>query len=152
MKHYFSFVLFFAFLFFQAQETDKTIKKIDNYIKKNNIIPKISNKKIGWNGGYEKLVVYLKDKKPILVEKIENRVMHLYIKDPKEKEVERDESTIISAKFYIINWEKDEYVRIGNINYVGNPYKPTPKITEMKEDYKFEYDKNEVENLIKSEN
>lgn len=157
MKTLFSFLFVFSFLCFQAQEKEEAfIKKIDRNIENDKtIVRKESSKKTSWNGGYETLVIYLKGRIPILIEKTENRVIHLYIKDPIKKEGERDEATLFSAKFYITNWNKKEYIRTGNIKNIGNPYNRNPnqeKIKEMPKNYEFEFDKNEVEILMSSEN
>ncbi len=142
--------MFFSFLCFQAQKQVNIINKIEKEIKNRKIIKKESNRKTSWNGGYETITIHLKKKTPILIEKKENQVMHLYTSTG-----ESDIATLISAKFYITNWNKKEYVRTGVIHYIGNPYKPNPneeKITEMPKEYKFEFDKIEIENLINSEN
>lgn len=155
MKTLFSLLMIFSFLCFQAQKQENIINKIEQEIKSQKIIKRESNRKTSWNGSYETITVYLKGKTPILIEKTENQVIHLYIKDPIKKEGERDEATLISAKFYITNWNKKEYVRTGTIHFIGNPYQPNPneeKITEMLKEYIFEFDKIEIENLINSEN
>lgn len=61
---------------------------------------------------------------------------------------EKDIPTFISAKFYIKNWKKDEYIRIGEIknpindeNYEVIDY----ETIKMNSSYKFEFDKELIE-------
>ena len=149
MKTLFSLIMIFCFLSLKAQRKDDIIHQIENEIKSKNIIRKDFRKDTSWNGGFENVEVYLKNKIPVLIEKTEKQVIHQYLTNGDEI----DEATIISAKFYIINWKKNQYVRVGNIHYLGDQHNPkTESITTMKEDFIFDYQKSEIESLIKLKN
>ena len=136
-------LIFLQLLCFSYGQT-KIISKINRQILSNKVLKKEISKEIGWHGGYEKTTVYLKNNVPILIEKEEKEVIHDYLTDGSEK----DEIRYITARFYIANWKKNNFIRIGElINEVSESEKS--KI-EMPEKYVFNFNRDEIEKLIKS--
>jgi len=65
--------MIFCFLSLKAQRKDDIIHQIENEIKSKNIIRKDFRKNTSWNGGFENVAVYLKNKIPVLIEKLKSR-------------------------------------------------------------------------------
>ncbi|MXO04613.1 hypothetical protein [Flavobacterium sp. HBTb2-11-1] len=117
---------------------NKFIEKID-YKSSTKIIEKLEfSREIGSRGDYTKTVVYLKKSRPILIEIEKKEIIHLYLIDDTEK----DMTTKFFAKFYILNWKKNQYIRRGKIIENENlEYN-------MADNYFFEYNIEDVKNEI----
>ena len=138
------FLMFFCFCVSQTTKEEKITAKIDKQILNKKVTKKELSEKVGWAGGNIKLTIYLKNNVPILIEKVEKKVKHLYLTDGTEK----DHISYITAKFYILNWEKNEFLRNGEIiNLVSESEK---KIIEIPENYVFNFERDKIEKLIKS--
>jgi len=122
----------------QNESENKFIEKID-YLSSTKIIEKLEfSRQIGSRGDYIKTVVYLKKSKPILVEIEKNEMIHLYLLD----DTEQDTTTKFYAKFYILNWKKNKYIRRGKIIENDNlEYN-------MANNYFFEYNIEDIKNEI----
>lgn len=130
-------LFFFGTINSQSSLDNKIISKIEKEILSTRVIKLELFKELGWAGGYEKTIIHLKNKIPILIEKEEKEVVHTY-----SDKGEDDIIKFIKAKFYIISWEKNDYIRIGKFENEG-------KVVIMPNEYIFEYDKNEIELKIK---
>lgn len=140
------FLLSFCLCISQTTKENKIITRINNQILDKKVTKKEFLKQIGWNGGYRKIIVFFKNNIPILIEKEEKEVEHLYLENGSEE----DKVTFINAKFYIVNWEKNSYIRIGEIiNLEEQAEGETKKyITELPKKYIFNFERNEIEKLI----
>lgn len=125
----------------QTRSQSKLITKIERQIHTAKVSKIDTIKKVGWSGGYEKITVYLRRNVPILVEKEEKEVVHLYLTD----NTERDDVTLITAKFYIIDWPKGDFIRTGTIRYMGTD---PAAVETMPKEYIFEFDKSEIQAQI----
>jgi hypothetical protein len=123
----------------QTKSENKLVSKVDKQILSKKVIKKKLFKELGWAGGYEKLTIYLKNNVPILIEKEEKQVKHNY-SDKGEYNV----VMFLNAKFYIINWKKNKFLRIGTYRNSDN------KISVMSKDWIFTFDKNQIEQEIKN--
>lgn len=119
------------------------IENIDRIIAKPFIIKKEIKVSEDWAGGFETYTIYYDYIEPVLIEANQKSVVHY-----RTYKGEKDISTFISAKFYIKNWKKDEYIRIGEIknpindeNYEVIDY----ETIKMNSSYKFEFDKELIE-------
>ncbi|MEN2401831.1 hypothetical protein GKZ90_0018725 [Flavobacterium sp. MC2016-06] len=123
----------------QTKYENKFIDKIDIQIKKNQI-----KKDSFYNGDSDKIVLYLKSNIPILIKKEIVNVRHTF-SFVGNKRIEKDTQFFYSADFYIKNWSKKEYIRIGKIKTFY-----TDSITSqiMPANYNFDFDKIEIENFI----
>ncbi|MCO6164178.1 hypothetical protein [Flavobacterium sp. NRK F7] len=131
-------VFFFGTINSQSRlDNNKIISKIEKEILSTKVIKLELFKELGWAGGYEKTIIHLKNKIPILIEKEEKEVVHTY-----SYKGEDDIIRFIKAKFYIISWEKSDYIRVGKFENEG-------KEVIMPNEYIFEYDKNKIELKIK---
>ena len=141
MKNSFIIILFLNFLIYfgQTKSENKLVSKVDKQILTKKVIKKELFKELGWAGGYEKLTIYLKNNIPILIEKEEKQVMHNY-SDKGEYVVVR----FFNAKFYIINWKENKFLRIGTYQNSEN------KKSVMSKDLIFTFDKNQIEKEIKN--
>ena len=137
------FLQFLCFSYSQSKTETEIISKINRQILSNNVLKKELSKEIGWHGGYEKLTVYVKKNKPILIEKELKEVIHEYLLDGTEKDKIRN----ITSKFYIINWKKNNFIRIGE--FKNGDIENGDKIIKMPKEYLFNYEKVEIEKLIK---
>ena len=142
------FLQLLCFSYGQTKTETKIISKINRQILSNKVLKKEIYKQIGWHGGYEKTTVYLKNNIPILIEKEEKEVIHEYLTDGSEK----DQINYITAKFYITNWKKDDFIRIGEITNLEEQASGETKkyITELPKKYIFNFERNEIEIFIKS--
>ncbi len=137
-------LLFSYVSFSQTKSEKKMIHKINKQILDKKIIKKNLYKKNGWAGGYDKQTVYLKNNSPILIEKEETKVMHLYLTNGNEE----DKVSIIRAKFYITNWKKNKYIRVGEIIKVDMETSNTVAI--MPAAYVFKFNGEEIEKLCQT--
>ena len=106
------------------------------FIKKEEITVKSDSR-----GGYETCTVYFDNNVPILIERNIKEIIHYdYLDNSTE-----DKSKYIYAKFYIRNWEKDEFIRVGVFKTLLN----NGKIQEivMPVDYEFNYDKDKISEI-----
>ena len=140
------FLLSFCSCISQTTKENKIITRINNQILSSKVVKKEIYKQIGWHGGYEKTTVYLKNNIPILIEKEEKEVIHEYLTDGSEK----DQINYITAKFYITNWKKNDFIRIGEITNLEEKALGEIKkyITELPKKYIFNFERNEIEKLI----
>lgn len=127
----------------QTKSESKSIAKIEKQILSSKVTKVESIKKLGWAGGYEKTIVYLKNNIPILIEKEEKQVKHLYLTNGSEE----DMITFIIAKFYILNWKKNRFIRIGQIVNVNEG--SNNSIFQMTNEYIFGFSKDDINKLIK---
>lgn len=127
----------------QTKSETKIIAKINRQVLSKKVVKKETFKEIGWHGGYEKLTVYVKNNKPILIEKELKEVIHEYLLDGTEKDRIRN----IIAKFYILNWKKSKYIRKGQI-IMKNQHEEASAIV-MPKEYIFNFERDEIEKLIK---
>ena len=124
----------------QTKSESKSIAKIEKQILSSKVTKVELFKELGWAGGYEKTIVYIKNNVPILVEKEEKRVIHFYT-----DKGEYDKINLISAKFYILNWEKCKFIRIGQIVNVNENSKDLIHV--MPNEYFFDFSKDEIEKI-----
>lgn len=92
-------------------------------------------------GGYETYKVYFDYNIPILIERNIKEIIHYdYLDNSTE-----DKSKYIYAKFYIRNWEKNDFIRVGVFKTLLN----NGEIQEiaMPADYEFDYDKNKISEI-----
>lgn len=136
------FLLSFSICTGQTRSESRLIAKIEKQIRTGKVSKIDSVKKVGWSGGYERITVYLRRNIPVMVEKEEKKVMHLYLTDNTEK----GDVTLIAAKFYIIDWGKGEFIRIGTIRNIGTDSAGAE--TTMPKDYIFGFDKYEIEEEV----
>ena|GEM_PF-1032409 len=120
------------------------IENIDRIITKPFIIKKEIKVSEDWAGGFETYTIYYDYIEPILIEVNQKRVVHY-----RTNQGEKDIPTFISAKFYIKNWKKNEFIRVGEIknpvkneNYEVKDY----EIIKMDKSYKFEFNRELIEN------
>jgi hypothetical protein len=141
MKNSFIIILLLNFLicFGQTKSENKLVSKVDKQILSKKVIKKELFQKLGWAGGYEKLTIYLKNSTPILIEKEEKQVMHNY-----SDKGEYDLFTFFNARFYIISWKENKFLRIGTYQNSDNKKSVMPK------DLVFTFDKNQIELGIKN--
>lgn len=136
-------ILFFLFFLGNIFSQSKADKKIINKIEKQ-ILEKNTKKVIFNNSDSVTITIYLKGKVPILVEKQTGEFRHTYIFTG-NKRVEKDYQTFINAKFYIRDWKKNIYVRVGELIKINSEV--NSKLI-MPANYIFNYNKNEIENII----
>ncbi len=125
----------------QTKSESKSIAKIERQTLSSKVTKIESVKKLGWAGGYEKTIVYMKNNVPILVEKEEKEVAHYYT-----DKGEYDKIRFISAKFYIVNWRKNRFIRTGQIININEDSKDLVHV--MPNDYIFDFSKDEIEKLM----
>ena len=85
---------------------------------------------------------HIKNNVPILVEKEEKEVAHYYT-----DKGEYDKIRFISAKFYILNWKKNRFIRIGQIVNTNEDSKNSTFV--MVNEYIFDFSKDDINKLIK---
>ena len=126
----------------QTKAETKIISKVNRQLLNIKVVKKEIFKEIGWHGGYEKQTIYFKNNVPILIEKYEKKVIHNYLTDGTEE----NEVSYITAKFYITNWKKNNFIRIGEItNVISESEKST---LELPKKYVFNFDRDIIEKLI----
>lgn len=126
-------------------ETDSCfINNVNEIINKPFIVKKEIKNNEDWAGGYESYTIYYDYKEPILIEMNQKKVVHY-----RTFKGEKDIPTFITAKFYIKNWKNNEFIRVGEIknpltndNYEIIKY----ETVKMNSSYKFEFDKDLIEN------
>ncbi|MCV9927618.1 hypothetical protein OIU83_08150 [Flavobacterium sp. LS1R49] len=136
-------LLFLAFLSSTLYAQSKADKKIMNKIEKQ-ILDKNIKKEIFNDLDSATITIYLKGNVPILVEKQTGQFRHTY-KFTADKRVEQDYQTLINAKFYIRNWKKNIYIRVGKIIKINSEVNSA---VPMPADYIFDYNKSQIENVI----
>lgn len=119
------------------------IENIDRFIKKPFVIKKEIKVSEDWAGGFETYTIYYDYNEPVLIEVNTKRVVHY-----RTNKGEKDIPTYIYAKFYIKNWENNEFIRTGEIknpikdeNYEIKDY----EIIKMSTSYKFEFNRELIE-------
>lgn len=122
------------------------IENIDRIITKSFIIKKEIKVSEDWAGGFEIYNIYYDYNEPILIEIDKKRIVHY-----RTNRGEKDIPTFIFAKFYIKNWKKNEFIRIGEIknpiedeNYEVKGY----ETIKMNSSYKFEFNRELIEKQI----
>ena len=135
------FLQLLCFSYSQTKTETKIISKINRQLLSTKVLKKEASKKIGWAGGYEKVIMYFKNNTPILIEKEVKEVKHLYLTNGTEK----NKVTIINAKFYITNWKKNNYFRIGTITNINVETKNS--IIQLPKEYTFKYESDEIAKL-----
>lgn len=146
------FIVFFTLSNGQVDK-EKTINRIEQEIKGNRIL-KLEDLKEDQSPIYEKTTIYLNEKTPILIIKESNSIINARNANGTRSST----ITNTSAKFYITNWEKNGYIRVGEIKHEFKKYDNTvngkTKTSQipMPEDYTFSFDKKEVETVINNHN
>lgn len=135
-------LLFIHTNYSQTKSENKLITKIEKIILSPKVNKLESFQKLDWAGGYEKTNVYIKNNFPILIVKELKEVIHY-----RTNKGEYDNIRLITAKFYITNWKKQTFIRIGQIVNMNKNSKDT--IFEMPNEYKFDYSKDDIDKLIK---
>lgn len=148
MKKLFLISFLVPFLGFgQIKSDSEFIKAIDRKLQNSKTI-KLENLGENWNGSFENMTIYTQNNIPILIVCEENKVINAEHTDLATS----TSTTNIVGKFYIVNWNKNKYIRIGKIKNIYNFYseKTSEKKSEeiMKSDYIFEYDREKVNNLL----
>ena len=131
-----------CFSYGQTKAETRILSKINRQILNHKVLKKEISTEIGWHGAYEKTTVYLKNNIPILIEKEEKEVIHEYLLD----DTEIDKIRNITAKFYIINWKKNMFIRIGE--FKDGDVENGNKFIKMPKEYLFNYEKVEIEKLL----
>jgi len=134
-----------SFLNDYAQSTSekRIIDKIEKQILNKNIRKETFNESDSGT-----IFIYLKGNTPILIEKQTGISLHTF-DIIGNKRIERDYVTFINAKFYIKNWKKNIYIRVGQIT---KPEAGTSSTIVMPINYIFDYNKVQIENIITKKN
>ncbi|MDN3725553.1 hypothetical protein QRD02_14300 [Aequorivita sp. SDUM287046] len=117
------------------------IENINNIINKPFINKEEITVKSDSRGGYETYTVYFDYNVPILIERKIKEIIHFdYLDNSTE-----DKSKYVYAKFYIRNWEKNEFIRVGVFKTLLNNGE-IQKIA-MPVHYEFDYDKDKISEI-----
>lgn len=143
-----SLIFLSVLVFSQSKSERKFINKIDKELSDPDII-KIEDVGEKWN--HDHLIVYLKNKIPILIIRETNTVRNAEYTDFTTSTQKEN----IVAKFYFLDWKQNKFIRVGKIESEYQEYGHKEKgknkqyhLKEMNKEFVFDYDVERVNLLI----